>query len=282
MSRNTITAGLGILAAAAAAAMMGLGTAPAALADDSPSADQIQALLSGDGVTSADFKGDATLANAATALANGTNTDVFNDDVTAAEVTAALHAADPAIHYSSTSDVTSADIAGFLNDASSGGFNPPFGTGSGGVGDPFIDPYLPPNGEMPNGYTDLFGGMGTQGVENQGLNEQLIIQDPTTAASFSHSVELFEEANSHPLENLIYALDPSAFYLQVDAGVDGTIASTTATIGGETLNAHLVPDDILGYTATLLDYGLLTPTGLGFILDPVINILAGEPPAAIF
>jgi hypothetical protein len=207
---------------------------------------------------------------------------VFGDDVNGTQVTAALHAADPAINFSSSSDVTSAEIAGFLNSAGDNGFVPPFGTGTGSTDSPFIDPYMPPVGSPPNGFTDLFGGMGELGSENQGLNVQLATENMTSAASFSHSVELFEEGNTHPLENLINALDPSAYYNQVDAGVDGTISDSSATIGGDVLNAHLVPDDFLGYTGTLLDYGLLNPTGLGFALEPLIDFLVGAPPATIF
>ena len=43
---------------------------------------------------------------------------------------------------------------------------------------------------------------------------------------------------------------------------------------------YLVPDDFLGYLATGLDYGLLTPTGLNFVLTPLIDILVGEAPAS--
>ena len=41
---------------------------------------------------------------------------------------------------------------------------------------------------------------------------------------------------------------------------------------------YLVPDDALGYLATGLDYGLLTPTGLDFVLTPLIDILVGSTP----
>jgi hypothetical protein len=41
---------------------------------------------------------------------------------------------------------------------------------------------------------------------------------------------------------------------------------------------YLAPDDALGYLATGLDYGLLTPAGLDFVLTPLIDILVGSTP----
>jgi hypothetical protein len=55
----------------------------------------------------------------------------------------------------------------------------------------------------------------------------------------------------------------SAFYLQSSADIVGD---------------YLAPDDALGYLATGLDYGLLTPTGLDFVLTPLIDILVGSTP----
>ncbi len=81
-------------------------------------------------------------------------------------------------------------------------------------------------------------------------------------------VHAFEAAPfEHGLENLVNAIDPSAFYEQTTAGVVGTIADS----GG----AYLAPDDFLGYLSTSLDYGLLTPTGLNFVLDPADRHPAG-------
>jgi hypothetical protein len=79
------------------------------------------------------------------------------------------------------------------------------------------------------------------------------------------------EANfaEHGITNLINAIDPSAFYEQVGGGALGTIADTAG--------AYLVPDSALGYLAVGLDYGLLTPTGLDFVLTPLIDILLGIP-----
>ncbi|HXO58059.1 MAG TPA: hypothetical protein VN866_16200, partial [Mycobacterium sp.] len=62
---------------------------------------------------------------------------------------------------------------------------------------------------------------------------------------------------------------PSAFYEQTGGGAVGTILDTAG--------AYLVPDSALGYLAVGLDYGLLTPTGLDFVLTPLIDILTGTP-----
>ena len=86
----------------------------------------------------------------------------------------------------------------------------------------------------------------------------------------SPTVTAFEQtAGDHGLENLIFAIDPSAFYEQTTEGVTGTLA------GG--VDAYLVPDSFLGYLATGLDYGLLTPTGLDYVLTPLIDLLTGTP-----
>jgi hypothetical protein len=95
-----------------------------------------------------------------------------------------------------------------------------------------------------------------------------IYPDPYTAL-FGASVSTFEStASDHGLENLIYALDPSAFYEQPSSDNVGTIA--------DSVGAYLVPDSNLGYLATGLDYGLLTPTGLTDVLTPLIDILLGQ------
>ena len=81
--------------------------------------------------------------------------------------------------------------------------------------------------------------------------------------SFATDVAAFEgNAGEHGLENLIYGLDPSAFYLQTTDGVTGTVSETVSGVTG----AYLVPDDFLGYLAT--GPGLrswLTPTGLDYV-----------------
>ncbi len=132
---------------------------------------------------------------------------------------------------------------------------------------PVVDIYGPNDA-----YTELFGSDGAQGVSNHLLDINAATADPTSYAVFVNDVHAFEAAPfEHGLENLVNAIDPSAFYEQTTAGVVGTIADS----GG----AYLAPDDFLGYLSTSLDYGLLTPTGLNFVLTPLIDILLGEPPA---
>jgi hypothetical protein len=144
---------------------------------------------------------------------------------------------------------------------------------------PVIDPYFDTPGVIAAGdlqpgpndaYDMLFGSAGNQGVENSTLDVSTAQGNLTGYESFTTDVASFE-ANSgeHGLENLINAIDPSAFYEQTTAGVTGTILDS----GG----AYLVPESALGYLATGLDYGLLTPTGLDFVLTPLIDILLGQP-----
>ena len=126
-----------------------------------------------------------------------------------------------------------------------------------------------------DGYSDLFGATGTvgypamAGADNASLDAQLFLQNPGQAAAFDQFVGTFEANNDHPIADLVYALDHSAFLLQSDPDIVGTASA---------LGQYLVPDDSLGYLATELDAFLLNPTGLGFLLSPVIEILAGSPP----
>ena len=132
---------------------------------------------------------------------------------------------------------------------------------------------------LPNdAYDMLFGAAGTttgtQGFEDNAADVSAADSSVTNYEAFTNDVVLFEEnAGEHGLENLIYAIDPSAFYLQTTDGVTGTVAETVSGVDG----AYLVPDDFLGYLATGLDYGLLTPTGLDYVLTPLIDLLAGSP-----
>jgi hypothetical protein len=132
--------------------------------------------------------------------------------------------------------------------------------------DPFVDPY-----PAPDPYDVLFGAQGTQGIDDNNLDTNLAISNPAGDATFMNDVSSFEEGSDHALQNLVFAIDPSAFYEQTSTGIAGTIADS----GG----AYLVPDDFLGYLTTGLDYGLLTPTGLDFVLTPLIDILLGSSPA---
>jgi|GEM_PF-1797590 len=143
---------------------------------------------------------------------------------------------------------------------------------------PVVDPYSDVTGIASLGdkftpndaYDMLFGSHGTQGVDNAALDLSDAQSNLSGYESFTTDVMTFEQtAGDHGLENLIYAIDPSAFYEQTTAGVVGTIADS----GG----AYLVPESSLGYLATALDYGLLTPTGLDYVLTPLIDVLTGTP-----
>jgi hypothetical protein len=122
-------------------------------------------------------------------------------------------------------------------------------------------------------YDILFGSAGTQGIDNAALDLSDAQTNLTGYEGFTTDVATFEStAGDHGLENLIYAIDPSAFYLQTTDGVTGTVSETVSGVDG----AYLVPDDFLGYLATGLDYGLLTPTGLDYVLTPLIDLLLGS------
>lgn len=119
-------------------------------------------------------------------------------------------------------------------------------------------------------YDMLFGSAGTQGVDNAALDLSDAQSNLAGYESFTTDVVTFEQtAGDHGLENLVNAIDPSAFYEQTTAGVTGTIADGAG--------AYLVPDSTLGYLATGLDFGLLTPTGLTYVLTPLFDILTGQP-----
>ncbi|WP_343571515.1 hypothetical protein [Mycobacterium sp.] len=119
-------------------------------------------------------------------------------------------------------------------------------------------------------YDMLFGSHGTQGVDNAALDLSDAQSNLTGYEAFTTDVTTFEQtAGDHGLENLVNAIDPSAFYEQTTAGVTGTITDGAG--------AYLVPDTALGYLATGLDYGLLTPTGLDYVLTPLLDLLTGAP-----
>jgi hypothetical protein len=119
------------------------------------------------------------------------------------------------------------------------------------------------------GYSELFGGTGTaQGVDDASLDVQLADENSGDAAAFSQSVATFEAGDDHPIENLIYAIDPSAYQFQDSPDIVGTF----------TPGDYLVPDDTLGYIGTELDFFLLNSTGLDYLLSPVVEVLLGSPP----
>jgi hypothetical protein len=132
-----------------------------------------------------------------------------------------------------------------------------------------VDGFAPPDP-----YDILFGAaggdvIGSQGYDNAQLDTSLLESNPSGFASFSTDVITFEQAaGEHGLENLIFAIDPSAFDLQTSADVVGTVGGASAE--------YLVPESALGYLAVGLDYGLLTPSGLDFVLTPLIDALLGN------
>jgi hypothetical protein len=132
----------------------------------------------------------------------------------------------------------------------------------------FPDPYT-----APDPYDVLFGAQGGQGVADNNLDLVDAAKNPSQFEGFMKAVDAFESTSGdHGLENLVHAIDPSAFYEQT-GGLDPGFAGTILDSGG----AYLVPDSFLGYLSTGLDYGLLTPTGLDYVLTPLIDILTGQP-----
>jgi hypothetical protein len=143
------------------------------------------------------------------------------------------------------------------------------------MGTAYADVTDAPPGDQ--GYSILYGGDGTdsglaadQAADNESLDVQLYDQNAGDAASFDQGAITFEQsAFDHPLENLLYDIDPSAYSLQTTDGITGTVNEA---------GAYLVPEDALAYDFTSLDYFLLTPTGLSDLLTPVIDVLLGSPP----
>jgi hypothetical protein len=269
-NRRRTAAGVGVATGAAfAAGFIGLGTAATAgaVGEDGgaaagPTADQIQAVLSGDGVTSADFHG-ANLTQVSTALAGSSTTDVFGDDVSAHDVQRVLG---PDYYYPvNSSDVTYGSIASDLNGATpinggGSGMEPP-----GGGGNPPI-----PTSMDHDGFSDLFGAQNADdptsvGGHDAALDTQLFQQHPDTAIAFDTNVDEFEAANDHPLTDLVNFLDPSAFTTQTDSDIVDAMGNPIE---------YLVPAD--GFQTQFadlivgLDY-VLTGPGLTFALNPVID-----------
>ena len=133
-----------------------------------------------------------------------------------------------------------------------------------------------------DGYQDLFGAPGTPGLalgqaaDNLALDQAAFQSNPGNAAAFDTLADSFENSGTaHPLEQLIFGLDPSAFAVQHDVDITGYL---TAANGAGDAGGYLVPDDFLGYVATDLDAYLLNPTGLGpLLLGPLIDVLLGFP-----
>jgi hypothetical protein len=129
-----------------------------------------------------------------------------------------------------------------------------------------------------DGYEVVFGNPGEsglavgQGAQNLADDQELFAQNAGDASSFTTYATGFESAvtgsGDHGLEQLIYAIDPSAYQVNVDPDFTGYLAG-----GG-----YLVPDDSLGYLGTELDLFLLSPLGLDpALLSPILDTLLGLP-----
>ena len=129
-----------------------------------------------------------------------------------------------------------------------------------------------------DGYEVVFGnpnesGLAVgQGAQNLVNDTTLYDESPSNAAAFSNIATGFESSvtgsGDHGLEDLIYAIDPSAYQVNVDPDFTGYLAG-----GG-----YLVPDDSLGYLGTELDLFLLSPLGLDpALLSPILDTLLGFP-----
>jgi hypothetical protein len=115
------------------------------------------------------------------------------------------------------------------------------------------------------GFEELFGGTGTmQAGADLAADEHLAITNNGDAISFGEQVAQFEDTTAHPIADIIYAIDPSAFQFQTSANID----SPDFPPGD-----YLIPDDSLGYLATDIDFFLLNPTGLADLLGPIGEIL---------
>ncbi|MGB6206435.1 hypothetical protein [Mycobacterium sp.] len=127
-------------------------------------------------------------------------------------------------------------------------------------------------------YEDVFGAPGTSGLalgqaaDNVALDQAMFASNPGNATAVDILGDSFENSGTaHPLEQLFFGLDPSAYQVQFDPDITGYL--TGANAGG-----YLVPDDFLGYLGTTLDADLLNPTGLGpLLLGPLIDVLLGFP-----
>jgi hypothetical protein len=129
-----------------------------------------------------------------------------------------------------------------------------------------------------DGYEIVFGAPGNTGVDAGQIASNVAADDELTdtsagdeAAWTTDAIQFEQTAGDHGLEQLIYALDPSAYALQSTPGIDGYLIGANA-------GDYLVPDDTLGYLGTELDAFLLSPLGLDpALLGPVLDTLLGFP-----
>jgi hypothetical protein len=134
-----------------------------------------------------------------------------------------------------------------------------------------------------DGFQILFGAPGTEGITaaqaatNVTDDANLLAFNAGDETALTNDADLFQvTGGDHGVEQLLYALDSSAYTVQYTDGIDGYL--TGADAGG-----YLVPDDTLGYLGTELDFFLLSPVGLDpGLLGPLIDTLLGFPPGGLF
>jgi hypothetical protein len=106
------------------------------------------------------------------------------------------------------------------------------------------------------------------GADDAALDASLFAQDPFLAGEFHSAVDQFETANVHPITDLINFFDPSAFVHQSDPDIFGSLPG----------DSYLVPDDMLGYLATWIDFFWLDSSGQALLGSAVVDLLAASPP----
>jgi hypothetical protein len=140
-----------------------------------------------------------------------------------------------------------------------------------------------PAAPLDDGFQVIFGAPGTAGITagqaatdvNDDAN--LLAYSPADETALTNDADLFQVTGSdHGIEQLIFAIDPSAYAVQSTTGIDGYLTGVNA-------GDYLVPDNALGFLGTDLDFFLLSPTGLDpGLLGPLIDTLLGFPPGGLF
>jgi hypothetical protein len=144
-------------------------------------------------------------------------------------------------------------------------------------------PDIIPVAPLDDGFQVIFGAPGTTGITAaQGATDKLddanlLAYNSGDETALTNDADLFQVTGSdHGLEQLIFAIDPSAYAVQSTTGIDGYLTGADA-------GDYLVPDNALGFLGTDLDFFLLTPTGLDpGLLGPLIDTLLGFPPGGLF
>jgi hypothetical protein len=140
-------------------------------------------------------------------------------------------------------------------------------------------PDITPTAPLDDGFQVVFGAPGTAGITAaQAATDKLddanlLAYNPGDETALTNTADLFEATGGdHGIEQLIYAIDPSAYAVQATPGIDGFLTGVDA-------GSYLVPDDSLGFLGTDLDFFLLSPLGLDpGLIGPLIDTLLGFPP----